>query len=353
MPSRTFADATSGDRAPDRVEGLVSVIIPVHNRPKLLVEAVQSVLEQTYRKFEIVIVDDGSTDETPIVAAGLAQANPDVIQVISRSNGGPGLARETGRQAAKGEFVQYLDSDDLILPAKFDLQVEALREAPAASAAYGISQEIEPDGAISKRPERPSNEAIGLMFPRFLRMRWWQTASPLYRSDALDQIGPWTDLWLEEDWEYDCRVAALGKPVQFVPAVVCQHRHLGIQRLSGGSELDPRRLRFRARAHELIYHHAQRAGGFRGTEDLAHFSRELFLLSRQCGAAGLTDQSKQLFALARAASNGERAFGLDFTCYRALAACVGWKAAGRAAALVDKVRPFNGRRRSQFSVPTD
>src|SRR5437660_1100924 len=109
------------------ITNLVSTIIPVYNRSAMLREAVGSVLAQTYRPIEIIIVNDGSTDETPQVCRRLAQANPSVVRVISRQNGGPGVAREAGRQLAMGEFIQYLDSDDLLHPLKFERQVAALR----------------------------------------------------------------------------------------------------------------------------------------------------------------------------------------------------------------------------------
>ena len=118
------------------VEGLVSTIIPVHNRPSLLREAVASVLAQTYRPLEIIIVDDGSTDDTGGEAEALAEAHPEV-HAIHRENGGPGAARETGRLAAQGEFIQYLDSDDLLLPTKFELQVASLRQCGDCAVSYG------------------------------------------------------------------------------------------------------------------------------------------------------------------------------------------------------------------------
>src|SRR4029077_15525036 len=118
------------------VEGLVSAIIPVHNRPTQLREAVESVLAQTYRPVEIIIVDDGSTDETGREAEALAEAHSEV-RVIHRQNGGAGAARETGRLAARGEFIQYLDSDDLLLPTKFELQVAGLRQHADCAVSYG------------------------------------------------------------------------------------------------------------------------------------------------------------------------------------------------------------------------
>jgi glycosyltransferase involved in cell wall biosynthesis len=118
-------------------KGVVSTIIPVHNRPQLLREAVESVLAQTYRAIEVIIVDDGSTDETGEVADTFAQQHADMVRAIHQENGGPGLAREAGRIVARGEFVQYLDSDDVLLPRKFELQVGALMALTECVVSYG------------------------------------------------------------------------------------------------------------------------------------------------------------------------------------------------------------------------
>src|SRR6185295_1184798 len=119
------------------IESLVSTIIPVYNRAAMLRDAVESVLAQTYRPIEIIIVDDGSIDDTGPAADALCATYAHEIRVIHKSNGGPGLAREAGRQAAQGEFIQYLDSDDLLLPEKFEKQVASLRKRPECEVAYG------------------------------------------------------------------------------------------------------------------------------------------------------------------------------------------------------------------------
>src|SRR5688500_1554911 len=90
------------------IPNLVSTIIPVHNRAAMLVEAVNSVLAQTHRPIEIIVIDDGSTDDTARVADDLASRHPNEIRVIHQQNTGAGLAREAGRQMANGEFIQYL-----------------------------------------------------------------------------------------------------------------------------------------------------------------------------------------------------------------------------------------------------
>ena len=118
------------EQVAEAIPGLVSVIIPVHNRPGVLQEAVRSALEQTYRPLEIVIVDDGSSDSTGLVADDLASAHPGVIQVIHQENGGPGVARQRGLEQSRGEYIQFLDSDDLLLPGKFAAQVSALEGQP-------------------------------------------------------------------------------------------------------------------------------------------------------------------------------------------------------------------------------
>src|SRR5207253_7602448 len=158
------------------VEGLVSTIIPVHNRPLLLRGAVESVLAQTYRPIEIVIVDDGSTDDTAQSIAALAAGYPCIVRHLRIPNGGPGAAREAGRVVANGEFIQYLDSDDLLLPRKFELQVGGLRTHPECDAAYGRTRHYrvgEPPGNMSCKR---TGERIGTMFPSFLQSRWWDTS---------------------------------------------------------------------------------------------------------------------------------------------------------------------------------
>ena len=87
---------------PEIIEGLVSTVIPVRNRPQLLREAVESVLAQTYRPVEVIVVDDGSTDETPAMEDSLTRRYPDIVRIIRNPPLGPGPAREAGRVVARG-----------------------------------------------------------------------------------------------------------------------------------------------------------------------------------------------------------------------------------------------------------
>jgi len=320
------------------IESLVSTIIPVYNRAGLLNDAVLSVINQTHRPIEIIIVDDGSTDDTAQSADAQAAAHPGIIRVLHQPNGGVGKAREAGRQIAKGEFIQYLDSDDVLLPRKFEWQVAGLRAAPHCGAAYGYTRFRHADGRYEPVPWKGSGRRVDAMFPEFLVSRWWDTPTPLYRAAVCEAAGPWTDLGLEEDWEYDCRVAALGTKLHFIEEYVAEVRDHDQFRLSRGIALDPVRLRHRARSHQLIYAHARRAGIDEAQPEMQHFARTLFLLSRQCGAAGLGREARELFALAKAASGATRGRGLDFRLYQAAAAVVGWPLAGKIACSADRWR---------------
>src|SRR5437773_3781756 len=97
----------------------VSVVIPTYNYARYLPEAIDSALAQTHAPLEVIVVDDGSTDDTPRVLAVYG----DRIRVIRQANRGPGAARNTGIAAARGEYVGFLDADDVWLPRKLELQM--------------------------------------------------------------------------------------------------------------------------------------------------------------------------------------------------------------------------------------
>ena len=316
--------------------GLVTTIIPVFNRAAMLREAVASVLAQTYRPIEILIVDDGSTDDTGAVADALAAEHPDTIRVIHQPNAGVGPAREAGRLAARGEFIQHLDSDDLLYPRKFEMQVAGLLAHPECGASYGWTREHLPSGELLPTPGRRTGQRIETMFPAMLQSRCWQTTTPLYRASLIHRAGAWLPLRNEEDWEYDARIAALGVRLHYCEDWVSEMRHHRRGRLSDFS-MQPDVLRDRARAHALILEHAWRAGIGADAPEMKHFARELFLLARQCGDTSLPEESKMLFLLARQAS-GARGNHIQFRLYAAGARLLGWSLMGKISCLSDHLR---------------
>jgi glycosyltransferase involved in cell wall biosynthesis len=306
----------------------------------MLREAVESVLAQTYRPIEIIIVDDGCTDETPRVADEIQRQNRDLVRVLRIANSGPGVARECGRKVVSGEFVQYLDSDDLLFPDKFRLQVDDLRHNSHCGISYCKTRYRDSAGNIVTDAWKRTGESIRSLLPSMLLSRWWATSTPLFRRSVVDTVGPWSDLTNEEDWEYDCRVGAHGVELHFVPETLLEVRGHEGDRVSDNGVSDPDKLSSRARAHEMIYAHAVSAGIDTDIPEMRHFSRELFLLSRQCGAVGLIDESRRLFDLSRESSRSHARAGLDYLVYGAGAKLLGWQLMGKASEYLDRVRSF-------------
>jgi hypothetical protein len=293
----------------------------------------QTVLDQSYRPLEVILVDDGSTDGSAAVLEALAAAHSDIARVVHKANGGPGLARETGRQQARGEFIQYLDSDDELLPTKFELQVAALRAQPECDACYGPTITRDVQGKTDPAPRKRTGERIRSMFPAFLGERVWDTSTPLFRRVAVAAAGPWKQLSSEEDWEYDCRVAALGTTLAWVAAPV-SITHLGAP--GGLSSRGATRAGMvdRAVAYRSILESAERAAVPASTPERQHFARAAFLLARQCGAAGLIQQSRDLVHLAARADPDRLARSATFRLYAAMARLLGWGLAGRLACAI-------------------
>jgi glycosyltransferase involved in cell wall biosynthesis len=285
--------------------GLVSTIIPVHNRPDLLRQAVESLLAQTYRPIEIIIVDDGSTDDTPAAIRALVAGEPDLIQAVRIANAGPGPAREAGRLRARGEFIQYLDSDDRLLPEKFELQTATLRAHPDCGIAYGHTRLIDTQGQVLCTPFKWSGRDLPFLFPGLLVDRWWSTHTPLYRRTLTDRIGPWSDLRWSQDWEYDARAGALRTRLVSCHAEVSEHRiHDGVRQTEFADwERDPVRLRNRVRLLSALWDCANQAGVVPPGEETRHFARWAFTIARRCGAVGLVPEAGSCLELAFEAAN--------------------------------------------------
>ncbi len=324
---------------PDIAPGLVSTIIPVYNRPAMLREAVGSVLAQTHRPIEIIIVDDGSTDNTPRAGQSLAEERAEEIRFIRKANRGPGPAREAGRQLARGEFIQYLDSDDLLRPRKFEVQIAALRANPECDVAYGITRLVGLNGEVLADPFKWTGRPLRELFPGLLVDRWWCTHTPLYRRRVCDAIGPWTDLRWSQDWEYDGRVGALGTRLAYCPELVSEHRqHDGVRQISPANWMAPERLRARKRLLELLLGHAERAGVAPDTPERQHFTRWVFATARRCAAAGLNKDFRECMRLTKRAAAGCATSRRGLAPFEALCCLLGPRAAGRFALRVERLR---------------
>jgi glycosyltransferase involved in cell wall biosynthesis len=312
-------------------QDIVSVIIPVFNRGRLLKEAVMSVLLQDYEFIEIIVIDDGSTDNTSFIAEEMAKKWPRTIKVFSQTNSGPGRAREFGTERSIGEFIQYLDSDDLLLPTKFSSQVRSFYQQPESGINYGVSYQLDYlfDPPLLTGPFRSTGEEIRYLFPRLLNERWWTTSCPLYRRKVIEQIGPWKDLVNEEDWEFDARAARLNIFLSWVTDSVSIRRiNTSSDHLSFGGFNNPKKVSDRVIAKQFLFRYARESKMKKTDLEMRLFARECFLLSRQSAVVGLGEQSEMMFNLARDASTDFRRYGLDYIVYGLLGKLLGWERAG-------------------------
>jgi len=312
---------------------LVSTIIPVFNRPRLVRSAVMSVLQQSYRPIEILLVDDGSSDHTPAVLAELQRCHPLEIRVLRQANAGPGAARERGRRLARGAYIQYLDSDDWLLPNKFSDQVAALRANPDCAIAYGGARLVADDGTVLAEPSRRTAERHRHLFPLLLVERWWHTHTPLLRRSISDAAGPWPR-FRPEDWDLEARMGALGaRLVHCGSTVSCQREHSCGARVSQGPQraylLDEARFLPRLHACALL------AGVAPDAPEWEHLARWCFLRARQLHRLGAVEQGDRLLALARHVATGlhrSRRLMLQHDAYRLARVGLGAGGAARLAA---------------------
>ncbi len=311
----------------------VSVIVPFYNRARYLEEAVQSVLAQTWSSFELILCNDGSTDDSVNVAERLSKEHPDMIRIVHIPHSGPGAAREAGRLLARGEFIQYLDSDDRLLSNKFARQIQALREDSAADIAYGITRLIEADGSVVKEPYKWTGEAREHLFPGLLVDRWWCTHTPLYRRRLCDRIGPWSDLRYSQDWEYDARAGAMRTRLTFIPEVVSEHRqHPGLRQTGRGTWLQPvDQVRFFG---SLLAAARQAGVGFDSSE-MRHFARWVFSCARRAAIIGDSDAAHALLSLATEASDPVMP---DLAAYRMATRCFGQQLTAKGFEAVTRLR---------------
>jgi glycosyltransferase involved in cell wall biosynthesis len=221
------------------MEPLVSILIPAYNSGQWIAGAMQSALAQTWRRTEIVVVDDGSTDGTFDIVRGFASRR---VKIATQENGGASAARNTAYSLCQGDYIQWLDADDELEPRKIEHQLRRAYEdgndQTLISGAWG-------------------QFAYRLRKARFRRTALWSDLDPaewLFRKMSLnlhmqtdnwlvsrrlsEAAGPWdTRLWRDNDGEYFCRVIKASEGIRFVEQARSYYRKAGVKSISyvGGS----------------------------------------------------------------------------------------------------------------------
>lgn len=167
---------------------LVSAVIPAYNSERFLQSAIESALNQTYPSIEVVVVDDGSTDMTEDVVRSFNEDLP--IRYICQEHSGQSVARNLGAQESQGDFIGFLDSDDLWTPDKIQLQVEALQASPDLDMVFGQARQFREDAQCFIGAPTPA-QLPGTMLIR--RSSWLRTPG----FDPVWRVGEFIDWFLK------------------------------------------------------------------------------------------------------------------------------------------------------------
>jgi glycosyltransferase involved in cell wall biosynthesis len=198
----------------------VSVVIPVFNSAHLIGNALASVFAQTFRDFEVIVVDDGSEDQPELEAAIACWAAR--IRLVRQSNHGPGHARNTGLRLAAGDLVAFLDADDEWTPDKLARQVEYFRRHPETGLLHTrVIGETRPGSAVDGPPRQAFCELYHTDF-------FIQTLTVMIPRRVLEAVGGFDErreIHIE-DWDLWLRIAA-RHPIGYLSEPLALHRHGG------------------------------------------------------------------------------------------------------------------------------
>lgn len=268
----------------------ISVIIPTYNRLGFLRESLDSVCAQTFSDYEVIVVDDGSTED---IAAGIAD-HPAQARVIRQARSGPGAARNLGIKAARAETIAFLDSDDLWAPTKLERFVRLLDDSPEIRIAYGPMLPIDAERHDVPGRTKPCHDGQ-ITTPLFLSS-FVHVPTVVCRKSTLVDIGGFDpDLPVCEDYDLWLRLSAtepfalIAEPLAF--------RRLHGDRLSKSSmarNLD-------VKAHVLRRFRESDDGRRLLPTEIAdeRLARVYFVAGREAMRAGLYDRALQFCAQSR------------------------------------------------------
>ena len=222
---------------------LVSILIPAYNAGEWLADTLRSAIAQTWERKEIIVVDDGSRDQTLAIAR---QFESDLVHVVTQKNQGAAAARNKAFSLSRGDYIQWLDADDLMAPDKVTKQMEAQGDSPNKLILLSGSW-----GRFMYRYDRAKFVPTALwgdlspvewLVRKMGQNVYMQTASWLVSRELTEAAGPWdTRLLGDDDGEYFCRVLLASDGVRFVPDARVYYRASGSASLSYVGNSDRKR----------------------------------------------------------------------------------------------------------------
>ena len=223
---------------------VVSVLLTVYNGQRYLAQAMESLLRQTFENFEVIVIDDGSTDDSPEMLRRYATRDPRV-RLVSRANTGMTRALNEGLKLVRGEFVARMDADDVCRPERFARQVAYLREHPECVAVGSQVQMIDPEG-LPICPKRDTGFTHEQIEGSLLDMGWPMVhPAVMLRTDALRAVGGYAEQYrTNQDHDLFLRLAERGKLANLPETLLDYRQHFqsvsfskGIQQMETLSEI--------------------------------------------------------------------------------------------------------------------
>lgn len=210
------------EQAKKYTEGLVSVIIPTYNRADIIEPSIRSVMNQTYQHLEIIISDDQSTDDTKELVKRLSEEDSRITYVMNNGVKGAAGARNTGINAANGEFIAFEDSDDLFTPDKTLKQLGAFNAHPDCRFCYTRFRKEVPGNRYFIFPQSSYNadELSGDIYKRLLYDNTIGCPTLMVKHEYLDEVGLFdTKMKANEDYDLAVRLSQ-NSPAAFVDEVL-------------------------------------------------------------------------------------------------------------------------------------
>lgn len=183
----------------------ISVVIPVYNGEKTIQETIESVLKQTFSDFELIVINDGSQDKTLEIVSSIQDHR---LRTVSYSNAGLSASRNRGISQALGDYISFIDADDLWSIDKLEAQFNALQTNPQAAVAYSWTDSINEAGEFSRRGSYYT--VNGNVYANLLIFNFLENGSnALFRKQAFTEVGKFDEsLTAAEDWDMYLRLAA-------------------------------------------------------------------------------------------------------------------------------------------------
>jgi hypothetical protein len=195
---------------------LVSILIPCHNSASWLAASLGSVLTQTHPRCEVIVVDDGSTDASATVAESFSARG---VRLVRQSQQGAAAARNTALRHAQGDFIQFLDADDLLHPEKIARQIDRLRSGPdglVANGAWGNFFTTPEEAVFQEEPVWRDANPLDWLILSWSGGGMMHPAAWLTPRAVAERAGPWNEtLSLDDDGEYFCRVLLASSGICF------------------------------------------------------------------------------------------------------------------------------------------